>query len=470
MPLSSDPKLRPVYVRADRLFLGIVWLLFAMALGLADWYRTWTEALVAGTALAVIPTACVLLFPGRLVTRLAIAGAFMGLSALHIHQAMGMTELHFGIFVLLAFLLAYRDWRPIVFAAGVAALHHLGFNFLQQAGMGVYCFTRPGLDIVLTHAAYVVVETGVLVFLAEQLRRETLQSEEVGEMVRRLADQGRIDLSGAGLEPATPLGRQFVDTLGTLRAAIQRVVEAGREVGTAAGEIAAGNQELSTRTELQAKSVQDASSAMAELAHTIGGTADSAAQASARAQEVSLATAETGAKVAEVVRRMADLAASARKMSDIIGAIDGIAFQTNILALNASVEAARAGEQGRGFAVVASEVRNLAQRSAGAASEIRSLIADSVRGVQESVALVDSAGETMTRIVDSVADVTRLIGGVSEQTSRQGAAIEQVNRTVETIDTMTQQNSALVEEAAAAAASLDEQARRLQGVVTMFRA
>ncbi len=209
---------------------------------------------------------------------------------------------------------------------------------------------------------------------------------------------------------------------------------------------------------------------MAELAHTIGGTADSAAQASARAQEVSLATAETGAKVAEVVRRMADLDASARKMSDIIGAIDGIAFQTNILALNASVEAARAGEQGRGFAVVASEVRNLAQRSAGAASEIRSLIADSVRGVQESVALVDSAGETMTRIVDSVADVTRLIGGVSEQTSRQGAAIEQVNRTVETIDTMTQQNSALVEEAAAAAASLDEQARRLQGVVTMFRA
>ncbi len=240
-------------------------------------------------------------------------------------------------------------------------------------------------------------------------------------------------------------------------------------IATASSEIASGNLDLSSRTEQQASSLEETAASMEELTSTVKQNADNARQANGLAMTASDVAKKGGAVVAEVVQTMGSINESSRKIVDIIAVIDGIAFQTNILALNAAVEAARAGEQGRGFAVVASEVRNLAQRSAAAAKEIKSLIGDSVQKVEVGARQVDQAGATMNEIVDSVRRVTDIMGEITAATQEQTAGIEQINQAIAQMDEVTQQNAALVEQAAAAAESLQDQAANLSKVVSVFR-
>ncbi|UGQ45324.1 methyl-accepting chemotaxis protein [Massilia endophytica] len=247
-------------------------------------------------------------------------------------------------------------------------------------------------------------------------------------------------------------------------------VRAGTQtIATASREIAAGNQDLSARTEMQAGNIEQTASSMEELTGTVKQNSDHARQANQLAMSASEVATKGGAVVEEVVSTMASINESSKKIVDIIGVIDSIAFQTNILALNAAVEAARAGEQGRGFAVVATEVRNLAQRSAGAAKEIKALIDDSVERVDAGAKLVDQAGDTMKEIVDSVKRVTDIMGEISTASQEQTAGIEQVNEAISNMDAVVQQNAALVEQAAAAAASLQDEANHLESVVSVFR-
>ena len=240
-------------------------------------------------------------------------------------------------------------------------------------------------------------------------------------------------------------------------------------IATASSEIAAGNLDLSSRTEQQARSLEETASSMEELTGTVKQNADNARQANQLAITAAGIASRGGAVVAEVVTTMGSINDSSRKIVDIISVIDGIAFQTNILALNAAVEAARAGEQGRGFAVVASEVRNLAQRSSQAAKEIKGLIDDSVSKVGAGAKLVDQAGATMEEVVASVKRVTDIIGEISSASTEQTHGIEQVNQAIAQMDHVTQQNAALVEEAAAAAGSLQDQANGLAQVVSVFK-
>jgi methyl-accepting chemotaxis protein-1 (serine sensor receptor) len=255
----------------------------------------------------------------------------------------------------------------------------------------------------------------------------------------------------------------------SLIATVNTVRHGTDSIDTGVSEIAAGNTNLSQRTEEQAASLEETAASIEQLTSTVKQTADNAKQASSLAQGASTLAAQGGDLTQQVVGTMQNIVDDSRRIADIVGVIEGIAFQTNILALNAAVEAARAGEQGRGFAVVASEVRSLAQRSAAAAKEIKGLIGESTERVTAGASLVQRSGSTMTEIVDAIARVSAIMSEIAEAATEQSTGIDQVNLAVAQMDEVTQQNAALVEEAAAAASSLEEQARRLTQAVAVFR-
>ena len=295
--------------------------------------------------------------------------------------------------------------------------------------------------------------------------------DQAERMARAIAAGDLTDqnIDTRGHDETARLLRSLTEMQQSLSHLVGQVRQSTDSISTASAEIASGNQDLSVRTEQTASNLQQAASSLAQLTHTVHHTADASRQANEFATSAGEVAHRGGAVVAQVVSTMNDINVSSKKISDIIGVIDGIAFQTNILALNAAVEAARAGEQGRGFAVVASEVRSLAGRSAEAAKEIKSLIGASVARIETGSRLVGDAGRTMTDIVSSVQRVTDVIGEITAATSNQSQGIDTVNGSVVQLDQMTQQNAALVEESAAAAESLSEQAQRLAEVVGTFK-
>ena len=282
-----------------------------------------------------------------------------------------------------------------------------------------------------------------------------------GDLSSIITVQGR-DETGQLMHALKTMNDSLVGIVGQVRSGTDTIA-------TASAEIAAGNQDLSSRTEQQASSLEETASSMEELTSTVKQNADNARQAHVLADTASGAAQRGGAMITQVVATMDQISQSSSKITDIIGVIDGIAFQTNILALNAAVEAARAGEQGRGFAVVATEVRNLAQRSSQAAREIKHLIDDSTSSVASGSALVHQAGASMSDLVDSVRRVTDIMGEITSASAEQTAGIELINRAISEMDIDTQENAALVEESAAAAAALREQAATLAQVVSVFK-
>ncbi len=315
---------------------------------------------------------------------------------------------------------------------------------------------------------------GFFKLLGESMN-QLMDTSEVGlnEVVRVLNALARADLTETITnEYYGTFGQLKDDSNGTvekLKELIEGIKTSADAINTAAKEIAAGNTDLSQRTEEQASSLEETASSMEELASTVKQNAENAKQANQLAAAASSVAVKGGVVVGEVVNTMSAINDSSRKIVDIISVIDGIAFQTNILALNAAVEAARAGEQGRGFAVVAGEVRNLAQRSAAAAKEIKQLISDSVEKVEGGSRLVEEAGKTMEEVVTSVKRVTDIMSEIAAASMEQSSGIEQVNQAVSQMDEVTQQNAALVEQAAAAAESLEEQAESLAEAISQFK-
>jgi methyl-accepting chemotaxis protein len=325
---------------------------------------------------------------------------------------------------------------------------------------------RSVLILVAALAASVAVAEIITRGLRRQLGGEPALAAEIA--TRNAAGELTVEVATSAGDQSSLLHamRDMRDNLANI---VTRARSGTDAIASASGQIASGNQDLSSRTEQQASSLEETATSIEALNATVQRNAENAQRANAMARSASDVAARGGAVVSQVVDTMGSINGSSRKIADIIGVIDGIAFQTNILALNAAVEAARAGEQGRGFAVVATEVRNLAQRSAAAAKEIKALIDDSVQQVDSGAKLVDQAGATMAEIVASVQRVTDIMGEIASASQEQTSGITQIGHAINQMDQATQQNAALVEEAGAATHSLHQQASELAQVVSVFK-
>jgi methyl-accepting chemotaxis protein len=459
------------YGQANRLMLIVLWGLFVMALALSVIHDTMKWALIFGIPFAAVPTLLIWRLPNAFITRAGVAAMLMAFTALHIHQGMGISELHFGVFVLLAFLVVYRDWRVIVIGAAVVAIHHYIFDRLQEAGYGVICFTQPSLSRVIIHAAFVVVECAVLSYVSILLKNDALRSVELRSRIQSLVGNksGVIDLVAPPGEPMSESGKILEALVDRLRTAFGAVHEGAVSIAQTAREVAAANSELEQRTKRQAETVVRSAETMDQVTLRVRNNATNAEQANVLAEQATRVAQIGGEVVAKVVTTMGAIDESSRRITDIIGVIDGIAFQTNILALNAAVEAARAGEQGRGFAVVAAEVRNLAQRSAASAKDIKSLIETSAKETAAGSRYVAEAGSTMEEIVARIRSVADLMRDITEASRAQNEGIVHVQKALRELDDAAEENAVLVEEGSAAARRLREQAVLLDQAVRMFR-
>ncbi|WP_119157685.1 methyl-accepting chemotaxis protein [Caldimonas tepidiphila] len=354
------------------------------------------------------------------------------------------------------------------YVAAVLALADYQRKRVDEARVAAADSARHGIALLVAGIAVGVLASAALAWLLSRSIVRPLA--RAGELARRVAAGDlTVQVEAEGRDEVEQLVGELATMQRRLAESVRSVQQASESIRTASSEIATGNQDLSARTEQAASNLQETAASMEQLTGTVRQSAESARTAKQMAGSAAEAAGRGGEVVSRVVERMDEINLSSKKIADIVGVIDGIAFQTNILALNAAVEAARAGEQGRGFAVVASEVRNLAQRSALSAREIKTLIGSSVETIESGSQLAQEAGRAMSEIVTSVQRVTDIIGEISAAAVEQSDGIGQVNQAVTQLDGMTQQNSALVEQSSAAAESLREQAQRLAQVVGAFR-
>lgn len=446
----------------DRIMLYAIGTVFLGALCYSGIYGAMLLVLTVGAVLMFMAIVIASVSQAEMGSRCALPFLGMAMVALLIHTAQGRPEAHFAVFGFLAALTIYRHWQPIVVGAAAIAVHHLSFNFFQQWGWGAICFTTPSLGAVFEHALYVVAEAAVLLVLAWRASEEFATSKVVADLSRELVgDDGKIRFTSLPQHINDLNTQRVVGAFREVERALLQMCQAAASIEATSREFTQSNTDLSARTESAANNLQQTASSIEQLSGSVRHSADAARQASQMATSAAQVAQRGGTVVSDVVSTMGEINAASKKIADIIGVIDGIAFQTNILALNAAVEAARAGEQGRGFAVVASEVRSLAQRSASAAKEIKTLIGASVEKVDAGSKLVQDAGSTMSEIVASVQGVSNIIGDIGAATAEQSSGIGQVSEAVTQLDRMTQQNATLVGQLASAAESLKQQTEAL---------
>ena len=440
--------------------------LFALILG-ADADRLGLAAAMV-VPLLVTGVGAYMMASGQRFNRVLYPVLLMALVAVHIQLGAGRTEYHFGVFLTLGILLAYRHWLPIVVGAGVIALHHVMFDWMQKLGMPVFCLTQPSFGTVMLHALYVLAQAAVEILVAMEMRKAVRETDELRDMVASLGAQNRINLAATNKNVATEAGKLLHGSLNTLNRALGTVQNAATAISGTSQQIAVSASELHSSTDQSAQSVHQSVSLLTQLNQSVNQSTQSAKQANELAGTASTVAERGGKVVDDMVTTMSEINASSKKIAEIIGVIDSIAFQTNMLALNAAVEAARAGEHGKGFAVVADEVGNLAQRSAQSAREIKALIGTSVERMNQGMSLAEGAGTAMHEVLDAVKRVNDMLRQMELSSRAQQQDISRINSAIKQLDAVASRNIELAAGSASASETLRQQSQGLAEALTCF--
>src|ERR1700686_5061308 len=482
--LPMDTSLARIYREGDRIMLGVIWSLLVLSLALAPWYGTWATALTFGIAFAAISTAAVILLPQRRSTRVLNAVVFMAFSGLLIHQAHGMIEMHFLIFGLLAFLLFYRDWLPLVVAAVVIAIHHLTFYVLQSQGTAIYVFNHAGsLTMVLIHVVFVVFEAGLLVYMSPLRKREALDADEVSALGSRASADGTIDLL---IEEGSARGesaRRIENFLLVIENAVAGTRIVAVDVQLASHSLAQVTDRIRLNAEETSSQATLASASAKIVSTNIGAVASGAEQtldfmrattnSAAEAARVSKNAVDAAQGASQTVGKLGDSSSAIGKFVKVIASI---AEQTNLLALNATIEAARAGEAGKGFAVVANEVKELAKATAKATAEIGKnieIIQGDTKAVASAIAeirgVISQVNEISTTIASAVEEQTARTTDVSRNVVEAAQGANEIVRNIANVSKAAQSTTARASDTQDASSALAETAAQLEKLVGRFK-
>lgn len=485
------------YRRADRIMTGVLGICLLYALTLAPWHGTWLSAVLVGGGTVAVATILLNSMAGTRLMRCLIATGFMVMSALHIHQSHGTIEMHFSIFVLLALLIFYRDWLPILVATLVIAVHHFLFFYLQINGVGVWVTEHAAWHMIFIHAGYVLAEAGVLIYLARLLHNDALEGAALADTTRQISGDGQqLDLSSRVpmQSPVADAFNNFLDKLDGLVRGVNRQLDHVREMGTG---LAQKSSQVSLSAERQAAESDYMVQAMHEMSTATAEVARNAEQAAAAARN-SDEHAQMGNQAMQNIKQeisslhvdinltgeaVVGAAQLAKDIHQVVDVIRGVAEQTNLLALNAAIEAARAGDHGRGFAVVADEVRNLSQRTALSTAEIQDFIgrlqraSESARdamsrsqsSVQRCLQAADSGASTLAGMATEISQISHLNDMIASATQEQSAVGDDVARHLREVDGIARSNAAQAVDLAALSADLQELSVELDSQIKRFR-